>query len=55
MSNKSTITKLQNDTDAVLHDLEPNKVTNSKFMNNVNNDVKLKNILTEAEKFTFES
>ncbi|KAL5284920.1 hypothetical protein ACFFRR_006936 [Megaselia abdita] len=55
VSNNSTITKLQNNTDAVLHDLEPSRVTNSNFANNVNKDVKLKNILSEAEKFTFES
>lgn len=58
VSNKTTITRLQNNTDAVLHDLEPKKTTGSNYMNNVNNvkkDVKLKNILTEADKMNFES
>lgn len=55
VSNKSMITKLQNNTDAVLHDLEPTRIPNENHTNHVNKDVKLKNILSEAEKFTFES
>lgn len=53
VSNKTTITKLQNHTDAVLHDLEPSRGVVSNHMNHVNKDVKLKNILTEAENINF--
>lgn len=56
MSNKTTITRLQNHTDAVLHDLEPSKaVVSNHHLNHVSKDVKLKSILSEAENINFES